>query len=204
MKNIRIKSIEDSITRANASTVTHNQPEIWGLVRRATGGDVDAFGDLYSIYLGSIYRYVFYHVRDKMIAEDITQEVFVKAWKAIGSCKGKEQTFSSWIYLIAHNQTVDKFRSTRSLTATEITVENLPGNIDVEKDAEIKLEWKQTLETISCLPEKQKQVIILKFIEGMDNREIEQITGNSQNAIRVLQMRALNTLRQELHKEIQK
>jgi len=139
-----------------------------------------------------------------MIAEDITQEVFTNAWKAIGSCKCKEQTFSSWIYRIAHNQIVDKFRSTRSLTATEITVESLPGNIDVEKDAEIKLEWEQTLETISFLPEKQKQVIILKFIEGMDNREIEQITGNSQNAIRVLQMRALNTLRQQLHKEIQK
>ena len=139
-----------------------------------------------------------------MMAEDITQEVFLKAWNAIGSCKGKEQTFSSWIYRIAHNQVVDKFRSTRSLTATEITVESLPGNIDVEKDAEIKLDWEQTLETISFLPEKQKQVIILKFIEGMDNREIEQITGNSQNAIRVLQMRALNTLRQQLHKEIQK
>jgi len=77
----------------------------------------------------------------------------------------------------------------------------LPGNSDVEKDTEVKLEWEQTLETISYLPEKQRQVIILKFIEGMDNREIEQVTGSSQNAIRVLQMRALNTLRQQMHKE---
>ena len=204
MKNIRNSNIKGNIIQANAQNTTQDQPEVGGLVIRATGGDVDAFGDLYSIYLDSIYRYVFYHIRDKMMAEDITQEVFLKAWNAIGSCKGKEQTFSSWIYRIAHNQIVDKFRSTPDLTTTEITVESLPGNIDVEKDAEIKLEWEQTLETISCLPEKQKQVVILKFIEGMDNREIEQITGNSQNAIRVLQMRALNTLRQQLHKEIQK
>ena len=136
-----------------------------------------------------------------MIAEDITQEVFIKAWKAIGSCKSREQTFSSWLYRIAHNQVIDQFRSTQKRLAIEITAESLPGSSDIEKDAEIKLEWEQTLETISCLPEKQKQVIILKFIEGMDNHEIENITGNSQNAIRVLQMRALNTLRQQLHRE---
>ena len=137
-----------------------------------------------------------------MIAEDITQEVFIKAWKAIGSCKGKEQTFSSWLYRIAHNQVVDQFRSAQKRPAVEITLDSLPESSDIEKETEIKLEWEQTLETISCLPEKQKQVIVLKFIEGMDNREIEKITGKSQNAIRVLQMRALNTLRQQLPRGI--
>ena len=201
MKNIRIFSIKGSIIQANAKNTAHGQPEIGGLVRRATDGDADAFGDLYGVYLDSIYRYVFYHIRDKMIAEDITQEVFIKAWKAIGSCKGREQTFSAWLYRIAHNQVVDELRRTQRRPAIEITAESLPGNSDVEKDTEVKLEWEQTLETISYLPEKQRQVIILKFIEGMDNREIEQVTGSSQNAIRVLQMRALNTLRQQMHKE---
>ena len=202
MKDIRINSVGEDITQANASTVTYDQPEIWSLVRRATGGDVDAFGDLYSIYLGSIYRYVFYHVRDKMIAEDITQEVFVKAWKAIGSCKGKERTFSPWLYRIAHNQVIDVFRSAPKHTTIDMPAESLLQTSDVEKETEVRSEWEQALEAISRLPEKQKHVIILKFIEGMDNREIEKITDINQTAIRVLQMRALNTLRQQLHKGI--
>ena len=172
------------------------------LVRKATNGDLDAFGDLYSFYLDPIYRYVFCYVRDKMIAEDLTQDVFIKAWKAINSCKGKERTFSSWLYRIAHNQVIDNFRSTENRLAIEIQPESLSGISNIEKEIEVKSEWEQTLETISFLPEKQKQIIILKFIEDMDNSEIEKITGKSQNAIRVLQMRALNTLRQRLHKEI--
>jgi len=202
MEDIRINYQREGIVQGIDGTVVHDQPEIPELVRRATGGDVDAFGDLYGIYLDPIYRYVFYHMRDQMIAEDITQEVFVKAWKAINSCKGKEQTFSSWLYRIAHNQVVDNFRSTRKRLAVETEAERLPEPGDVQKEAEVKSQWEQTLERISRLPEKQKQVIILKFVEGMDNPEIERITGKSQNAIRVLQMRALNTLRQQLGKEV--
>jgi RNA polymerase sigma-70 factor (ECF subfamily) len=136
-----------------------------------------------------------------MTAEDITEEVFIKAWKAIDSCKGKERTFSSWLYRIAHNHVVDKFRGKRNRLAVEMRIESLPGTSNIEKETEARLEWEQTLEAISRLPEKQKEIIILKFVEGMDNREIEEITGKSQNAIRVLQMRALNTLCQRLHKE---
>ena len=201
MKSIRIKGKEENITRAIARTGIHDQPEILALVRKATGGDVDAFGELYSIYLAPIYRYVFYHVGDEMTAEDITEEVFIKAWKAIDSCKGKERTFSSWLYRIAHNHVVDKFRGKRNRLAVEMRIESLPGTSNIEKETEARLEWEQTLEAISRLPEKQKEIIILKFVEGMDNREIEGITGKSQNAIRVLQMRALNTLCQRLHKE---
>lgn len=202
MKNIRIKGKEENISRAIGRTGIHDRPEILALVRRASAGDVDAFGDLYSTYLGAIYRYVFYHVRDEMTAEDITEEVFIKAWKAIDSCKGKEQTFSSWLYRIAHNHIVDKFRSTRNRLAIEMRTESLPETSDIERETEVRLEWEQTLEAISHLPEKQKQIIILKFVEGMDNREIEKITGKTQNAIRVLQMRALNALWQRLHKEV--
>ncbi len=193
---------EENIRRAIATAGIGDQTEILALVGRATGGDIDAFGDLYSIYLDPIYRYVFYHVKDKMTAEDITEEVFIKAWKAIDSCKGKERTFSSWLYRIAHNHTIDRLRSMQKRLAVEVQSQSLPDTRDVESETEARLEYEETLEAISCLPEKQKQIIMLKFVEGMDNREIEQITGKSQNAIRVLQMRALNTLWRRLHEEV--
>ncbi len=202
MKAIRITGQEENIRRAIATAGIGDQTEILALVGRATGGDIDAFGDLYSIYLDPIYRYVFYHVKDKMTAEDITEEVFIKAWKAIDSCKGKERTFSSWLYRIAHNQTIDRLRSMQKRLAMEVQPQSLPETTDVKNETEARLEYEETLEAISCLPEKQKQIIVLKFVEGMDNREIEQITGKSQNAIRVLQMRALNTLWRRLHEEV--
>ena len=176
---------------------TLNQYEVAWLVKRATGGDLEAFGELYSIYLDRIYRYIYYQIQDKMTAEDITEEVFVKAWKAIKSCKGKERTFSSWLYRIAHNQVIDNLRRQRKHLSTE-DVESLADDSNPELEAEGNLERQELLASLSCLPQSQKQVIILKFIEGLDNREIEHIMGKSQGAIRVLQMRALSTLRREL------
>jgi len=200
MKFIRNNSRQISKSQASAKDITGDESEIVGLVERAAGGDVEAFGELYSIYLDRIYRYVFHQVKDKMTAEDITEEVFVKAWKAIGSCKGKGRTFSSWLYRIAHNQLIDNLRSRRKYLPTEM--ETLAETGGPELGVEEKLERQELLATISHLPHNQKQVIILKFIEGLDNLEIGRIMGKSQGAVRVLQMRALVTLRQRLGRKI--
>jgi len=171
-----------------------------GLVKKAAGGDFGAFGEIYNIFLERIYRYVFYQVRDRMTAEDLTEEIFLKAWGAIGSCKGKERTFSSWLYRIAHNQVIDNLRSQRRYLSVD--VEALAEVNSPEPEEGRKIEQQEMLDAISELPQNQKQVIILKFIEGLGNREIEQVTGKKQGAIRVLQMRALATLRQRLSGEI--
>jgi RNA polymerase sigma-70 factor (ECF subfamily) len=186
-------------TQVTAAAGTHDQPEIVRLVEEAAGGNFDAFGELYNIYLDQIYRYVFYQVNDKMTAEDITEEVFVKAWKAIRSCKGKEKTFLSWLYRIAHNHLITTLRSRKKFTSIEKY--NLVEIIDPQIEFEAETEYKELLKKISCLPKNQRQVIILKFIEGLDNREIGKVIGKSEGAIRVSQMRALATLRQKLGNE---
>ena len=131
-----------------------------------------------------------------MTAEDITEEVFVKAWKAIGSCKGKGRTFKAWIYRIAHNHTINTLRNMRKCVSMEM--ENLTELSDPRLEVETALEQQELMEVVAGLPQNQRQVVILKFIEGMDNREIGQIMRKTEGAVRILQMRALTTLRQEL------
>jgi len=204
MKMVRNKVRDKNKAQEAARIIAPEQPETLGLVKRATGGDFEAFGELYSIYLDRIYRYVFYQVKDKMTAEDVTEEVFLKAWKAIGSCKGKELTFSPWLYRIAHNHIIDYLRSRQKYLSKKYSATEVGDIAEVggpEPEAEAKLEWQELLETISCLPQNQKQVLILKFAEGLDNREISHIMGKSQGAIRVLQMRALAALRRRLSSE---
>ena len=199
MKIVRNNFKEEKKSQTASGTAPCNESEITGLVKRAAGGDVKAFGELYSIFLERIYRYVFYLVKNKIAAEDITEEVFVKAWKAIDSCKGKEQTFSSWLYRIAHNHVIDNLR--RIQKHPSIKIETMDKVSSPELEAEEEMERQELLRVITCLPQNQRQVIILKFIEGLDNCEIGQIMGKSQGAIRILQMRALATLRQELSTE---
>jgi RNA polymerase sigma-70 factor (ECF subfamily) len=187
---------EEKNTPATAAAATYDQSEIAGLIEEAVSGNFTAFGELYGIYLDQIYRYVFYQVKDRMTAEDITEEVFLKAWKAIKSCKGKEKTFSSWLYRIAHNHMINTFNSTKKFTPVE-EVEI----VDPKQEIGADIEYKELIKMLDCLPKNQKQIILLKFIEGLDNREIGKIMGKTEGAVRITQMRALATLRQKLGSE---
>ena len=182
--------------QATAASKTYSQSQIVELVEKAVSGNFSAFGELYSIYLDQIYRYVYYQVNNKMAAEDITEDVFVKAWESIKSCKGKEKTFSAWLYRIAHNHMITTLRREKKLTSVE-KIELIDIN-DPKENIEKKADYHDLIENITCLSENQKQVIIMKFIMGLDKREIGKIIGKREGAIRVIQMRALAALRQKL------
>jgi len=194
---VREDSRETGFVRAEAA----DEVEVIRLAGQAAGGDTGAFGELYGLYLDRIYRYVFYQVRNRMLAEDLTEEIFMKAWQSIRSFKGKGRRFSAWLYRIAHNHVIDNFRSQRTNLSVELDsiAETMAADGDCpEEEAEKRFAQEQVLRLISALPPQQKHIIILKFIEGLDNIEIEEITGQSQGAIRMAQMRSLAALRQKL------
>lgn len=198
----RLKVREENKAQETSEIVTYTETELARLIERTAGGDFGAFGELYSIFLDRIYRYVFYQVKDRMTAEDLTEEIFLKTWKAIKSYKGKGQSFSAWLYRIAHNRVIDYYRTSREDATLE--TQTLVDASHLEHEVEDKQMQRELSKAISYLRPQQRQVIILKFIEGLDNYEIEQIIGKSQGAIRVMQMRALSTLRERLSKEREK
>jgi RNA polymerase sigma-70 factor (ECF subfamily) len=193
MCNIHRKSKK---SRVNSTEIADNTEDVTMLVDKAARGDFRAFGQLYTIYLDRIYRYVLYHVKDRMTAEDITDEVFIKAWKAIRSCKNKGHTFSAWIYRIAHNHIINTLRDLSRFSSLNIDKVDELNNADTRYD--MTPDQQELLDAIAELPPNQTQVITLKFIEGLDNREIGKIIGKSEGAIRVLQLRGLTALRQKL------
>lgn len=203
MQESRSKDRRASKAQVTPPALTLNQTEIENLVGRAASGDSEAFGELYSTYLDRIYIYVFHQVKDKTTAEDITEDVFIKGWNSIKSCKGREQTFLPWLFRIAHNHIIDIYRRKQKELSLETAVE-IETVADISDDTlavEKKQEQQQLLKEIAGLPPNQRQVIILKFIEGLDNREIGQVMNKKEGAIRVMQMRALATLRQTIQKE---
>ena len=159
-----------------------------------------AFGDLYSIFLDRIYRYVFYQVSNRATAEDLTEEIFLKAWEGIGKFKWKGPPFQAWLYRIARNHIIDYFRTNRQQQSLD---EELAGDDNnPEQEAGDKQTQRMLSKAIFSLPEQQRQIILLKFIEGLENCEIAQILKKSQGAIRITQMRALDALREKLNEEM--
>jgi len=196
MATVRVEDLEREEAREVRAEGTGNKAEVTALVERAADGSFGAFGEIYNIFLDQIYRYVFYQVKDKMTAEDLTEEIFLKAWEAMGKYKQKSLSFSAWLYRIAHNHVIDYFRTRRQHLALDDVISAAPD--DPEREAEEKAMQRELAEVISSLPPQQKQVIILKFIEGLENEEIARIMGKRQGAVRMLQMRSLTALHQKL------
>ena len=200
MESLRFIVGERSQLQEKHESPASQDTVVRGLVERAAGGDAEAFGEIYSMFMDRIYRYVFYQVKNRTTAEDLTEEVFVKAWRGIAKYRYRERPFSAWLYRIAHNHVVDYFRTdhqAKSLDEVKLTDDSEPAS-EIEK----KQLKKTVMNAMSNLSEQQKQILVLKFIEELDNQEIEQITGKSQGAIRVMQMRALAALRDSLGKEL--
>jgi RNA polymerase sigma-70 factor (ECF subfamily) len=193
---LRFTYREISKTSNISSNKTSNESEVVKLVERSANGDINAFGKLYDIYLSSIYRYIYYHVKDRMAAEDLTHEIFIKAWEAIGKYEWRGQPFSSWLFRIARNHTIDFYRAAKR--DANLKERLSVADRDPESEAEEAFAQKELLSAVSSLPPQQKEVIMLKFIVGLDNQQVSLIMGKSQGAIRIMQMRALDALHQKL------
>src|SRR5947209_18862933 len=92
------------------------------LVERASQHDQPAFAELYNTYVDKIYKYVFYKVGNASDAEDLCEQVFLKAWEAIGRYRWCGYPFSSWLYKLAHNLVVDHYRGRREALPLDSTV----------------------------------------------------------------------------------
>jgi RNA polymerase sigma-70 factor (ECF subfamily) len=167
--------------------------EVTDLVRRAVGGDAQAFGALYDRYLERVYRYVYYRVGSVEEAEDLTEEIFLKAWEAIGRYREQGVPFSAWLMRLAHNHVIDHFRTCRP---TVPLAESVPARTpDPERVAEQRLTTQAVLQAMQGLTNEQQQVLILRFIEELDHSEIAAIMGKNEGAVRALQFRGLSALR---------
>lgn len=139
-------------------------------------------------------------------AEDTLQEVFVKAYQNLNEFD-LNYKFSNWIYSIAHNTTISVFRKKKARPQT-ISWEDkdlnniLKSTLDVEKANIQKFNYERILKIINQLPLKYKEVLVLKFVEGKDYKEISDILHKPMGTIATLINRAKKFLKQELEKEV--
>ena len=113
-------------------------------------------------------------------AEEILQEVFIKAWKNLNSFD-ESLKFSTWIYRITHNQTISEFRKAKSRGDTERAelepelFDSLPGNTNFVEELDQSLDAAQVREILTTLPDNYKEVLVLRFIEDKSYEEIGDI-----------------------------
>jgi RNA polymerase sigma-70 factor, ECF subfamily len=165
------------------------------IVLGAIAGDASAFGVLYDRYQPAIYRFVALKVGRREDAEDITHQVFMRAWQSVGTYEGRGFPFSSWLYRIARNQIVDFYRAHREHTDLDEVEPLLLKEDDTADALDLKADVARVRAAMLELRTDYQDVIILRFIEERTLEEAAQALDRSVGATKVLQHRALRSLR---------
>jgi RNA polymerase sigma-70 factor (ECF subfamily) len=174
--------------------------EIENLVDKAVDGDGDAFGRLYDMHVNRVYRHIYYRVSNNADAEDLTQQVFIKAWQAIGRYKKTASPFLAWLIKISHNLVIDFYRLKKVETANNYN--NIVSELETDPVyiIETRLNQQKIRKAISQLRGDQQQVVLMRFIEDFSYPEIAAVLGKSEGAIRVILHRGLAKLKTILEK----
>lgn len=175
------------------------QASLQELVRRAQARDQSAFAALYEHYSPKIRSYLYYHLNGHAAeAEDLTNEVFVKVLEKIHAYEFRGLPFSAWLYRIAHNHLVDHVRSRPKQQPVPIEVCQEMHEEGAQRELENALTAEDLKAALVDLTEEQRQVIILRFVQGLNTIETAAIMGKSEGAVKKLQARGLLMLKKIL------
>lgn len=149
---------------------------------------------LYARELPRIYNFFRYRVGDGAVAEDLTSATFEKAWSARARYRRDLAKFSTWLFAIARNVAVDHFRRTRGEVPLDEALDRADGG-SPEADAIRRSEFARLAALLRELPDRDRDLLALKFGAGLTNREIARATGLSESNVGTLCHRAVAALR---------
>jgi RNA polymerase sigma-70 factor (ECF subfamily) len=180
----------------------HSDPAaaVWSLVERAQAGDAEAFGLIYDRYFDTVFRFVYFRVGNRQLAEDLTADTFLRALKRISSFTWQGRDLGAWLVTIARNLVADHFKSGRyrlEVTTGDVLdaeredrgPEGSPESAVVDHITNVEL-----LKAVKQLNPEQQECIVLRFLQGFSVAETAQAMGKNEGAIKALQYRAVRAL----------
>jgi len=183
------------------------------LVRLAQAGDADAFGQVYELYVDTVYRYVYLRVGSVQQAEDITAETFVRALRRLDSFSWQGKDIAAWFITIARNLVIDLRRSSRfrlEVSTDEIlgaeravgaSRTGVPGATTTptpEQEVLDRARDHRLVEAVRTLRPDQQECLVLRFFHELSVAETARALGRSEGAVKQLQLRAVRQLAEVL------
>jgi RNA polymerase sigma factor (sigma-70 family) len=163
------------------------------LIAQSMGSqDPRYFGELYKRYAGRVYAKCISMLNDEGLARDAMQEIFIKVLLNLSRFNA-QSTFSTWVYSITYNYCIDLIRRKKKLNVVfSEDVGKLSKEVDVEVPDSVLLEIKQEQlrEVMKAMPPGDKAILMMKYIDDLSIRDIADVLGKSESAIKMQIMRA--------------
>jgi RNA polymerase sigma-70 factor (ECF subfamily) len=166
---------------------------LWVWATRARGADWEA---RFAEELPRVYNFFRYRVGPGPVAEDLTSLTFEKAWGARDRYREDRAAFGTWLFTVARNVAIDHFRSTRISVPIE-EAEEIPGGPTPEEIAERRSDEARLGQLLARRPERERELLALKYGAEFTNREIARVTGLSESNVGTILHRAVHAIRAE-------
>ncbi|MDX2078116.1 MAG: sigma-70 family RNA polymerase sigma factor [bacterium] len=164
------------------------------LLKRAYNRDESALEAIFDAYYPALYRYLYHHTGHIQTAEDLTATVFHRFLEQIYSDKSPINHLSGWLFRVAYRLMVDDIRRTH-VRDTDPLPDDIPMESIIEQTVMAQIQTKQVYEALSELPDRQREVLLLRYIGELDLFATAQVLGLNVNAVKALQHRAITNLK---------
>lgn len=188
------------LSEAVVTDQAHNQTNTSDLqeqqaITAIKNGQTEQFVVLYDLYIDKIYRYLFYRVHHKQLAEDLTSQTFLQAFDKIHQYDASKGAFGAWLYRVARNLMIDEMRRKKPH-------DNIDNHYDLQDDTNIEIETDQQLsrESIQKLLESlepdARELITLRLWDDFSYAEIAALTGKTEGALKMQFSRLIKKLQE--------
>ena len=156
------------------------------------------FADTFATYSDAIFRFCLLKVSSVELAEDMTQEVFMRYWQSLRD--GKEMTNTrSLLYTIANNLAKDWYKKKKSVSLETVLESGHQPSAEVVVSPENSASYQEVLAVIDDMDEHDKEVLFLTYVEGLEPKHIAQMIDQTAGTVSVRLNRAIKRLKQKLH-----
>jgi len=203
MTVLALAGLLDDLTPDEALAGAESSRQERDIIQRAQRLDQAALSWIYESYYPRVYSYLLLQLGEAQQAEDIASEVMLKVLEGLPKFRWRGAPFSAWIFRIARNCLIDhhRRRKRRNEVSLDLVDEAKSQDPTPQSRTEAADSYWKLRKALQQLSEDQRQVIILKFAQGLDNKAIAKVLGRREGAIKSLQHRALQNLRRILERE---
>jgi RNA polymerase sigma-70 factor (ECF subfamily) len=169
------------------------------LLSQARANDQDALRVIYQRYFSSVYQFIRLRINDAEQARDLTADVFLDFFVALRGRNAPRTSLRAWLFRVARNKIYDQYGKNKQFPTVTLD-EWVPASPDLNPEMAVvrTLEAQHTRRALRMLAAEQQEVLILRFGQGLSLQETADLMDKSVSAVKSLQFRAVDTLRQIL------
>ncbi len=189
------------LREAVVTELKYNQPSNTDLlveqqaVFAVQSGQTEQFTVLYDLYIDKIYRFLFYRVHHKELAEDLTSQTFLQAFDKIHQYDAGKGAFGAWLYRVARNLMIDEIRRKKPTDNIDNHYD-LQDDTDIEADVDSQLSAESVQKLLESLPIDARELLTLRLWDDLSYAEIADLTGKTEGALKMQFSRLIKKLQE--------